>query len=201
MRRVGLTGGIGSGKSTAGRLLADRGAVVLDADTFARDAVAAGTPGFDAVIARFGDELVGADGQLDRAALASIVFADERARKDLEAIVHPEVRRRIADGIAASAGSDRVLVLESPLLIETGSDLDCDAVVVIAAPLETRVERLVARGMDEGDARARVAAQSTLRQQARAADILLDNEGTPEELEEQVDGLWADLRARAAARG
>ena len=94
-----------------------------------------------------------------------------------------------------------MVVLESPLLIETGSDRDCDAVVVIAAPLETRVERLVARGMDEGDARARVAAQSTLRQQARAADILLDNEGTPEELEEQVDGLWADLRARAAARG
>jgi dephospho-CoA kinase len=196
MLLVGLTGGIGSGKSTVARLLEDRGAVVLDADAFARDAVALGSAAFDAVIAKFGRRVVGPDGQLDRPALASIVFDDERARRDLEAIVHPEVRRRIAEGIAANAGSDRVVVLESPLLIETGTDRECDLVVVIAAPVVTRVARLVARGMREDDARSRIAAQSTLLEQARVADILLDNEGTTAELEAQVDRLWADLQAR-----
>ena len=174
---------------------------MLDADAFARDAVARGSAAFDAVIAKFGRRILGPDGELDRPALASIVFGDERARKDLETIVHPEVRRRIAEGIAANAGGDRVVVLESPLLIETGTDRGCDLVVVIAAPVQTRVARLVARGMREDDARSRIAAQGTLDEQALVADILLDNGGTTAELEAQVDRLWADLQARSTSRG
>ncbi|MDP9329631.1 MAG: dephospho-CoA kinase [Actinomycetota bacterium] len=200
MLLVGLTGGIGSGKSTVARLLAERGAAVLDADSFARDAVRAGSPGFDAVVARFGDGLIGSDGELNREALAAIVFADEAARHDLESIVHPEVRRRIGEGISANAGTDTVVVLESPLLIETGADRDCDVVVVVAAPAETQIDRLTAAGMSETDARARMAAQSTLEEKAAQADVVLDNEGTLDELEAQMDSLWADLRSRAAAR-
>jgi dephospho-CoA kinase len=199
MLLVGLTGGIGSGKSTVARLLAERGAAVLDADSFAREAVQAGSPGFDAVVARFGEGVIGPDGELDRAALAAIVFADEAARHDLEWIVHPEVRRRITEGISANAGTDTVVVLESPLLIETGADRDCDVVVVVAAPAEAQIDRLIAAGMSEADARARMAAQSTLEQKAAQADVVLDNEGTLDELEAQMGSLWADLRARAAA--
>ena len=198
---VGLTGGIGSGKSTIARMLADRGAVVLDADRFAREAVVSGSPGFDAVVNRFGRALIGPDGQLDRPALAAIVFADDEARRDLEAIVHPEVRRRIAAGIAANAGTDRVVVLESPLLIETGMHRDCDVVVVVSADPDTRVARLVARGMDEADARARMAAQGSLEAASAAADVLLDNDGRPGELEAQVDRLREDLRTRAGGAG
>jgi dephospho-CoA kinase len=201
MLLVGLTGGIGSGKSTIARMLADRGAVVLDADRFARDAVVSGSPGFDAVVNRFGLALIGPDGQLDRPALATIVFADDEARRDLEAIVHPEVRRQISAGIAANAGTDRVVVLESPLLIETGMHRDCDVVVVVAADSDTRVARLVARGMDEADARARMAAQGSLEAASAAADVLLDNDGRPGELEAQVERLWGDLRTRAGSAG
>jgi dephospho-CoA kinase len=201
MLLVGLTGGIGSGKSTIARMLADRGAVVLDADRFARDAVVSGSPGFDAVVNRFGLALIGPDGQLDRPALATIVFADDEARRDLEAIVHPEVRRQISAGIAANAGTDRVVVLESPLLIETGMHRDCDVVVVVAADPDTRVARLVARGMDEADARARMAAQGSLEAASAAADVLLDNDGRPGELEAQVERLWGDLRTRAGSAG
>jgi dephospho-CoA kinase len=197
MLLVGLTGGIGSGKSTVARLLAERGAVVLDADSFARAAVQAGSPGFDAVVARFGEGLVGPDGELDRAAVAALVFADEAARHDLESIVHPEVRRRIAERIGENAGTDRVVVLESPLLIETGADRDCDVVVVVAAPPEAQIARLNAAGMSETEARARMAAQSTLEEKATQADVVLDNEGTLDELEAQMDSLWADLRSRA----
>ncbi len=174
---VGLTGGIGSGKSTIARMLGDRGAVILDADRFARDAVAAGSPGFDAVVNRFGNALVGRDGQLDRPGLAAIVFADHGAR------------------------TDRVVVLESPLLIEMGMQAVCDVVVVVAAHPDTRVARLVARGMDEADARARMAAQRPLESASAGVDVLLDNDGTPAELEAQVGRLWADLRTRADGDG
>lgn len=199
MMLVGLTGGIGSGKSTVARLLAERGAVILDADSFAREAVRAGSPGFDAVAARFGGGVVGSDGELDRVALAALVFADEEARRDLESIVHPEVRRRIAEQIRANAATHRVVVLESPLLIETGTDGDCDVVVVVAAPPEAQIARLIAGGMDETDARARMAAQSTLEEKATKADVVIDNEGTLDELEAQMDSLWGELHARALA--
>jgi dephospho-CoA kinase len=198
MLLVGLTGGIGSGKSTVADLLARHGAVILDADAFARDAVRAGTDALADVVRRFGDEVLGPDGELDRPRLAAIVFADREALADLEAIIHPEVRRMIADGIQSHLDTDDVVVLVNPLLIEMGTHRDCDVVVVVSASPETQVARSVARGMDEADARARLEAQLPLDQRARAADVLLDNEGTIEELETEVDVLWRDLASRAA---
>ena len=198
MLLVGLTGGIGSGKSTVARFLGDHGAVIVDADVFARDAVRAGSDAFQAVVKRFGDEVVGADGELDRAKVASIVFADRAALADLEAIIHPEVRRMIADAIQAELDTDHVVVLVNPLLIEMGAHRDCDVVVVISADPQTQVARTVARGMDEADVRARLAAQLPIEERARAADVLLDNEDTLEDLEAEVAVLWASLAARAA---
>jgi dephospho-CoA kinase len=198
MLLVGLTGGIGSGKSTVAELLARHGAVILDADGFAREAVRGGTDALAAVVRRFGDDVLAADGELDRARLASIVFADRGALADLEAIIHPEVRRMIADGIQSHLDTDDVVVLVNPLLIEMGTHRDCDVVVVVSASPETQVVRSVARGMDEDDVRARLEAQLPLDQRARAADVLLDNEGTLEELAAEVEVLWLDLAARAA---
>jgi dephospho-CoA kinase len=192
MRFIGLTGGIGSGKSTVARMLADRGAVILDSDVFAREVVEPGTPGFDAVVTRFGPEVVTGDGQLDRAALARLVFADEEARRDLEAIIHPAVRRRVAEEVAARVGTHDIVVLDSPLLIETGTYRDCQQVLVVSALPETQIRRLMARGMDEADARARLAAQMPLEDKAAYADVLFDNEGTLEELETQVDRFWEE---------
>ena len=199
MLLVGLTGGIGAGKSTVADMLAARGAVILDADAFARDAVRVGTPGFDRVVARFGKAVVGPDGELDRAALAAIVFHDEPALRDLEAIVHPEVRRQVEDGVVANASTDRIVVLVNPLLIEMGTHRDCDVVVVVAATRQTQLERIVRRGMDAEDAEARMANQMPLDERATYADVLVDNEGTLEELEAQVERLWADLAAKATA--
>jgi dephospho-CoA kinase len=172
--------------------------VILDADAFARDAVGKGTDALGAVVRRFGDEVVGPNGDLDRARLASIVFADRGALDDLEAIIHPEVRRMIADGIASHLDTEDVVVLVNPLLIEMGTHRDCDVVVVVSASPETQVARSVARGMEETDVRARIDAQLPLDARARAADVLLDNEGTREELEAEVEVLWHDLAARAA---
>jgi dephospho-CoA kinase len=197
MLLVGLTGGLGSGKSTVSTLLAERGALILDADAFARDAVRAGTPGFDRVVARFGADLVAPDGELDRAALAAIVFNDEAALRDLEAIVHPEVRRMIEQGVSDNAATDRVVVLVNPLLIEMGTHRDCDVVVVVSASPETQLERVIARGMDRQDAEARMANQLPVDERAAHADVLLDNDGGLAELERQVDRLWATLRERA----
>ena len=197
MLLVGLTGGIGSGKSTVADLLAQHGAVILDADAFARDAVRGGTDALADVVRRFGDEVLGPDGELDRPRLAAIVFADREALADLEAIIHPEVRRMIADGIQSHLDTDDVVVLVNPLLIEMGTHRDCDVVVVVSASPETQVARSVARGMDEADVRARLAAQLPLDDRAAAADVLLDNEGTREELEAEVDVLWQHLAARA----
>jgi dephospho-CoA kinase len=200
MLLVGLTGGIGSGKSTVARMLADRGAVALEADEFARAAVKAGTQGYERVVARFGADMVSPDGELDRQRLAGVVFHDGDALRDLENIVHPEVRRMVEDGVAANASSDRVVVLVNPLLIEMGTHRDCDVVVVVSAPPEVQLARIVARGMDEDDARARMAAQLSLEERATHADVLLDNEGSIEELAGQVDRLWAELQDRARSR-
>jgi dephospho-CoA kinase len=198
MLLVGLTGGIGSGKSTVAAMLRARGAAVLSADTFAREAVAAGTPGLARAVALFGPDVVTPEGELDRAAVAERVFADDELRAALERIVHPEVRRLIAEGVAREAGSDRVVVVDSPLLIETGAHRGFPVVVVVLASAPTQIARLVARGMDEADARARMAAQMLPEERAAAADVLLDNEGTEAELEAQVERLWADLSERAA---
>jgi dephospho-CoA kinase len=198
MLLVGLTGGIGSGKSTVARLLAARGAVILDADVFAREALARGTVGFDRAVSLFGTEVVEPSGDLDRAAIAARVFSDDVLRAELEAIVHPEVRRRIAEGVAAEAGGHRVVVVDSPLLIETGTREAFAVVVVVTASEPRRIARLIARGMDEADARARLAAQMPLEDKAGAADVVLDNDGTETELEAQVDTLWKELASRAA---
>ena len=196
MLLVGLTGGLGSGKSTVSALLEARGAVILDADAFARDAVRAGTPGFDRVVSRFGCSIVGPDGELDRAKLAAIVFHDGASLRDLEAIVHPEVRRLVEEGVSANAGTDRVVVLVNPLLIEMGTHRDCDVVVVVSASPQTQLERVVARGMSREDAEARMANQLPLDERAKHADVLVDNDGALPELEAQVDRLWATLRRR-----
>ena len=197
MLLVGLTGGIGSGKSTVTGMLAERGAVVVDADRLARDAVAPGTAGFDAVRDRFGDAVIAPDGSLDRAALARIVFADDEARAALEAIVHPEVRRRIAESVAAHAETDDVVVVDSPLLIETGAHEGFEVVVVVTAPIAERVARLAARGMSEDDVLARDAAQMPLEEKAALADVVVNNDGSLDDLEGKVDRLWADLSERA----
>jgi dephospho-CoA kinase len=196
---VGLTGGIGSGKSTVARMLADRGAVILDADVFARDAVEPGTAALAAVVRRFGPSVLAPDGGLDRKKLASIVFGDPASLRDLEAIVHPEVYRMTSDGIAAHSGTDEVVVLVNPLLVEMGDHERCDVLIMVDAAPETRIARLVARGMDEADARARLAVQMPLEEKTAIADIVVDNGGSLGELERQIDERWPELAERARA--
>jgi dephospho-CoA kinase len=200
MLLVGLTGGIGTGKSTVARMLEKRGAVVFDADVLARQAVAPGTPGFDEVVERFGPNVLAPGGGLDREALASIVFADPAARRDLEGIVHPEVRRMFAEGCEEYRDSDRVVVFSAPLLVETGMHTAFDLLIVVSAPVATQIERLMRdRGMPERDVQARIAAQLPLEAKAEVADVLVDNEGTLEDLEGQVERVWRDLDAKARA--
>lgn len=200
MLLVGLTGGIGAGKSTVARMLEARGAVVFDADVLAREAVDPGTPGHAAVIERFGADVLAPGGALDREALASIVFADPAARRDLEAIVHPEVRRRFAEDTEAYRDTDRVVVFSAPLLVETGMDTAFDVLVVVSATPGMQIKRLMRdRGMSEEAVRSRIDAQATPEARAEAADVVVDNEGSVEELEAQVDRVWADLSARATA--
>jgi len=189
--RIGLTGGIGSGKSTVSALLAARGAVIVDADRIAREVVEPGTPGLAAVVDAFGPGVLTADDSLDRPALAGIVFADPAARRTLDAIVHPLVRARAAE-LEAVAPSGAVVVHDVPLLVETGQASSYDLVLVVQADPETRVARLVQRGLTADDARARIAAQATDEQRRAVADAILDNSGTPEQLAAQVDRFWAD---------
>jgi dephospho-CoA kinase len=192
-----LTGGIGAGKSTVAELLARRGAVVVDADRLARDVVAVGTPGYQAVVARFGDAVVAGDGTLDRRALARLVFDDPAALADLNAIVHPAVRGAIAERVAALAGTDAIVVLVIPLLVESGVSYGQSVVIVVDCPEDVALRRLVSeRGMDEGDARRRMAAQVSRADRLAAADVVIDNSGTPVDLVRHVDRLWARLRAR-----
>jgi dephospho-CoA kinase len=189
--RIGLTGGIGSGKSTVSRLLAERGAVVVDADRIAREVLERGTPGLAAVVGEFGEGVLAAGGSLDRAALAAIVFSDEEARRRLDALVHPLVRQRSAELVAA-APEDAVVVNDVPLLVETGQAESYDLVVVVETRQEIRVARLVERGLTEADARARIAAQATDEQRRAVADVVLDNSGTLEHLAGQVDRFWSE---------
>jgi len=194
--RIGLTGGIGSGKSTVSRLLAERGAVIVDADVIAREVVEPGTPGLAAVVDAFGPGILAADGSLDRPALAAVVFADPEARRQLDAIVHPLVRARATE-VASAAPPDAVVVNDVPLLVETGQAGAYDLVLVVEADPETRVARLVQRGLTAEDARARMAAQATDEQRCAVADVVLDNSGTEDELAAQVDRLWRERLAPA----
>ena len=200
MLLVGLTGGIGSGKSTVARLLAERGAAVIDADDLARQAVAPGTDGFDSVVLAFGREILNAEGDLDRRRLGEVVFADVERRRELEAIVHPEVARLFVEAVEPYRMTDQVVVYSIPLLVERGMADAFDVVVVVVADPARRVERVVRdRGSDSDEVRARIAAQVTDDERSRVADVLLDNDGDTGELERQVDRLWADLADRAAA--
>ena len=198
MLRIGLTGGIGSGKSTVSGLLAARGAVVIDADRIAREVVEPGTSGLADVVRAFGPGVLGEDGALDRPALAAIVFADPQARKTLDGIVHPLVRARATE-LAAAAPADAVVVHDVPLLLETGQAASYDLVLVVEADPATRVARLVQRGLAADDARARMAAQATDVQRREVADVVLDNSGTEEELAAQVDRFWVERVVPAIA--
>ena len=198
MLLVGLTGGIGSGKSTVARMLEERGAIVFDADELGHRAIATGTPGHEKVAERFGPNVLAPGGDVDREALASIVFADAAARRDLETIVHPEVRRMFAEEAERYRDTDKVVVLSAPLIVETGMYPVFEVLVVVSTRIETQVERLVReRGMSEESVRARIAAQLPLEATAQVADVIVDNEGTLDELEGQIDHVWEDLEARA----
>ncbi|HJQ00703.1 MAG TPA: dephospho-CoA kinase [Jatrophihabitans sp.] len=192
LRRIGLTGGIGSGKSTAAARFAELGATVIDSDRLAREVLAPGTPGLAAVVDRFGVDLLDADGSLDRARLAAVVFADSTALADLNAIVHPQVAERTAQ-LMAAAGPDAVVVHDVPLLVENGLAGRYDAVVVVEAPLPQRLSRLQARGLDADAARSRIAAQASDEQRRAVATVVLDNSGSMAELHAQVDQFWARL--------
>jgi dephospho-CoA kinase len=195
---VGLTGGIASGKSSVAKLLADRGAVVIDADVLARDVVAKGEPLLDRVAERFGKDVLAPDGSLERAALGRIVFADEWARKDLEALIHPAVRRR-AEQLEAEAPEGSVVVHVIPLLVETGQSDRFDMVVVVDTDEATQLARIRSRdSLDEPAARARIAAQATREARLAVADVVVDNSGTPEDLVAQVDTLWRWLTRTSA---
>lgn len=195
--KVGLTGGIGTGKSTVAALLAQRGAMVIDADALAREVVAPGTSGLAAVIARFGAGVRGADGSLDRAKLGQLVFSDPAALQDLNAIVHPLVAQRTAE-LMAQAPADAIVVYDVPLLVENHLEGAYDAVVVVEAPLETRLLRLHERGMAADDARSRIGSQASDEERRAVASIVIDNGGTRADLQAQVDRTWAALLAMDA---
>lgn len=197
MITVGLTGGIGSGKSEVARLLAEHGAVVVDADALAREAVEPGTPGLAAVVAEFGTEVLAEDGSLDRARLGGIVFADPARREALEAIVHPYVGRRSAE-LMAAAPPDAVVVYDVPLLVEKRLQGHYDVVVVVDVGEETQIRRLLAaREMTETEVRARITAQASRAERLAVADVVVDNEGDLDSLRARVDEVWKELRARA----
>lgn len=206
MYLVGLTGGIGSGKSTVAERLAMLGCEVIDADAVAREIVQPGESTLRDLAERFGPAILREDGTLDRQALARVAFADDDARADLDRITHPRIAARIAEriaqiGAAADASGDEVVVVDHPLLIETGQTGRFDAVVVVLADEERRISRLVdARGLDEQDVRARIRAQADDRQRRDVATHILNNEGSLDELLGRVDAVHADLVA-AAGRG
>ncbi|OYX55675.1 MAG: dephospho-CoA kinase [Micrococcales bacterium 32-70-13] len=201
MEVIGLTGGIAAGKSVVSARLAALGAAVIDADLLAREAVAPGSPGLDAVRRRFGDAVLAPDGSLDRPALGALVFADPAARADLNAIVHPEVQRLYRERLERLEADDpeSIVVYDVPLLVEARSTEEFAIVVVVHAPAEQRVERLVAlRGMDRASAQERVAAQASDEERLAVADVVIDTSGTMAHTLEQVDALWERLVAERA---
>ena len=187
---VGLTGGIGSGKSTVSAALARRGAVIVDADAVVREVQQPGSPVLAKIAERFGDHVLAADGTLDRAAVASIVFTDPEALKALNGIVHPAVGVEMNRRVLAERGTDRVVVMDIPLLTENDRP-GLQARIVVDVPVETQVARLLEfRGFDEADARARIAKQATREQRLEKADFVVDNSGDLAALEPQIDRLW-----------
>jgi dephospho-CoA kinase len=199
MLRVGLTGGIGAGKSEVSRRLADRGAVILDADVVARQVVAPGTPGLAEVVAAFGEQVLRPGGGLDRDRLGEIVFSDPAARGKLNAIVHPLVRDRMLE-LERAAGGAAIVVQDIPLLAENGLAGLFDVVVVVDVPPSLQAERLAGRGMGREQAEARIASQASREQRLAVATLVVDNSGTLADLDRRVDELWAELCRRAGAR-
>lgn len=203
--RIGLTGGIASGKSLVARLFRELGAAVVDADAIAREVVAPGGPAFDGIVRTFGRGIVRADGALDRQALAARVFADPAARRQLNTLTHPHIRRWMAEEaarLAATPGVD-VIVLDIPLLLETtdGRELNLDGIVVVDADEDVRVARLMARdGLSEADARGRVSAQMPLRDKVARADWVIDNNGSPARTREQALAVWEAIRQKRRPR-
>jgi dephospho-CoA kinase len=199
---VGLTGGIGSGKSTVSALLAAKGAVIVDADEVVREQQRPGTAVFDAMVERFGPGTVAADGMLDRGAVADIVFGDPQALEDLNNIVHPAVGSEIARRMEALSGTDAVVVLDVPLLVEASRGYPLAGLIVVDVDPDIAVERLVMqRGMTEEDARSRMSRQASREERRARADVVIDNRGTPADLAHQVDAVWdwiERLRAGAA---
>jgi dephospho-CoA kinase len=197
--RVGLTGGIGSGKSEVSKRLAAQGAVIIDADAIAREVVAPGTDGLAEVVEAFGKEILRADGELDRPRLGNIVFADPELREKLNAIIHPRVGARMAE-LEQGARPGAIVVHDVPLIAESGLASAYDLVVVVDVPPRLQVERLVRyRGMTREQAQARMAAQASREQRLAIAGIVIDNSGSLAELDRQAGDLWAELRRRAAA--
>jgi len=192
MKLVGLTGGIASGKSTVGHLLRDAGVDVIDADILAREAVAPGTPGLEKVHERFGDAVISSDGTLNRPILGALVFVDDGARRDLNAIVHPEVARLAAERLSAlrEAGAE-VAVYEVPLLFENGLDAVMDTTILVACPDDVQLARIMARdGLNEAQANARVAAQMPLAQKRQRAAFVIENDGDLDQLRQRLRETW-----------
>lgn len=200
MLRVGLTGGIGAGKSEVSRRLAAQGAVIIDADAAARDVVAPGTPGLTEVVEAFGPDLLLPDGQLDRPRLGDLVFANPEKRAILNAIIHPKVGARMSE-LEQAADPAAIVVHDVPLIAENGLASAYDLVVVVDVAPRTQIDRLVKqRGMTRDQAKARIAAQATRDQRLAIADIVVDNSGSLTELDRQVGDLWAELRRRTTPR-
>ena len=195
MLSIALTGGIGSGKSLASEFFAELGAIVIDSDQLAREVIERGRPGYDEVVARFGDEILVA-GEIDRSKLASIIFSDAAARKDLEAIIHPKVRDAAAR-IVARAGQDAVVINQIPLLFESNGAKRFDLVITVAATPEIRKARLLARGLKGYEIDARIAAQASEEERASIADFILNNDGSESDLERAVTERWErEIRPR-----
>lgn len=193
--RVGLTGGVGSGKSSVATILRELGATIIDGDVLAREVVEQGTPGLDQVVAAFGTEILTADGDLDRPKLGAIVFNDAEQRALLESIVHPLIFERYA-ALEAATGPDDLVVHDIPLLAETGRAAEFDAVVVVDVPDEIRIERMLRdRGWTREDAESRIASQATRDQRLAIATHVIDNAGTREQLRERVEQVFAELTA------
>ena len=196
---VALTGGIGAGKTTVARLLAQRGAILIDSDVLSREVVEPGTPGLEAIVERFGPAVLAADGSLDRQALGTIIFADAQARADLNGIVHPEVRRRRAE-LIASAPDGSIVISVIPLLVEGGLQDGFDGVIVVDVPIDTQVDRLKARSdLDDQQARARVNAQASRDERLEVADWVIENSGSYDQLRQQVEVVWDALNKRLEA--
>ena len=191
MRVIGLTGGIGCGKSLAAQYFSELGALVIDADQLARAAIERGSQGFDEAVSIFGDSILN-NGDIDRKALGEIIFKNQDAKKKLEGIIHPYVRRQFEEAVS-SLKADETLIYEIPLLVETGAQDRFDLVITVESDLENRISRLRQRGMHISEIEARIAAQATREQRVEIADFLIENDGTEDELLRQVENIWDSL--------